>query len=192
MLPFMVPYLTLDPDNSRVSIVSVHVQYPALVLHIFFAFIAMVAGFVQFIGRIRERRPRIHRIMGLVYVGSVFLSGLLALVIVPYIAVFTKSVSFLVLTALWLFTTWKGYWAAVRGKIARHRIWMIRSFGMTLVAVCARLLVPVLLLAYCLLNGFELPAGREGMIEDVLRVNVWTAIILDIVIVEWIILSRNT
>ncbi|MBM7652434.1 hypothetical protein [Neobacillus cucumis] len=44
---------------------------------------------------------------------------------------------------------------------------MIRSFGVTLVAVSARLMVPVLLLVYYILNGFSLPAGREKMVEEV-------------------------
>ncbi|WP_308637208.1 DUF2306 domain-containing protein [Paenibacillus silvisoli] len=191
MLPFMYPYLTFDPDSSRVSIASVQVQYPALVLHIIFAFIAMVAGFVQFIGRIRGHRSRIHRIVGRVYVGSIFVSGLLVFVIVPYIETFTSAVSFLLLASLWLFTTWKGFRAAMQGKAGEHRVWMIRSFGITLVAVCARVIVPALLLVYGVLHGFELPGGREGMIEDILRVNIWTALVLDVVIVEWVVLSKN-
>nr|WP_240548376.1 DUF2306 domain-containing protein [Paenibacillus lignilyticus] len=191
MIPFMLPYMTFDPDNSRVSISSVSIQYPALVAHISFAFVALLTGWSQFVGYIRKRYPRVHRLLGRAYVGSVFLSGILSLVVILYVEEFTKAVSFLVLTGLWLFTSWKGYRTAVHRRFDEHRKWMIRSYGITLVAVCARLAVPLLLLTYGLLNGFSLPAGREGMIEEILKVNIWTAIIIDLVIVEWVILTKQ-
>ncbi|SFT26774.1 DUF2306 domain-containing protein [Paenibacillus sp. BC26] len=191
MIPFMLPYMTFDPDNSRVGISSVSIQYPALVAHISFAFVALLTGWSQFVGYIRKRYPRVHRLLGRAYVRSVFLSGILSLVVILYVEDFTKAVSFLVLTGLWLFTSWKGYRTAVHRRFDEHRKWMIRSYGITLVAVCARLAVPLLLLTYGLLNGFSLPAGREGMIEEILKVNIWTAIIIDLVIVEWVILTKQ-
>jgi uncharacterized membrane protein len=148
MIPFIAPYLTLDSADSRISITSATVQYPVLVVHIVFAFIALIAGFLQFVDRIRLNRPKIHHYMGRVYVSSVFISGLLALVLVFYIEVFTKAVSFLALAVFWMFTSWKGYRAAVQKDFKEHRIWMIRSFSFTLVAVSGRLLVPVLLLTF--------------------------------------------
>ena len=177
MIPFMAPYLTMNPANSRIAITSVSMEFPALVAHIIFAFIALIAGFLQFSERLRQARPKVHRYIGRVYVGSVLLSGLLALVTIFYVQEFTKAVSFLVLTILWMFTCWKGYRTAVRKRFAEHRIWMIRSFGFTLVAVCSRLLVPVLLLTYAVLNRFSLPGGRERMIEEVLNVNIWVGIV---------------
>jgi hypothetical protein len=47
------------------------------------------------------------------------------------------------------------------------------------------------MLAFAALHGFALPGGREGMIEDVLNVNVWVGLLLNIVIVEWRILRRR-
>ncbi|SDX57678.1 DUF2306 domain-containing protein [Paenibacillus sp. CF384] len=191
MIPFMFPYLTFNSDNSRVSISSKAIQYPALVAHICFAFVALLTGWSQFAQQIRRKYPRVHRQLGRVYVGSVFLSGMLSLVVILYVEDFTKAVSFLVLTGLWLFTSWKGYRTAVHRKFDEHRMWMIRSYGVTLVAVCARLAVPILLLTYGVLNGFSLPEGREGMIEEVLNVNIWTAIVIDLVLVEWVILTKR-
>jgi uncharacterized membrane protein len=190
MIPFTAPYLTLDPVNSRISITSATVQYPVLVAHIVLAFIALVAGFLQFIDRIRLNHPKMHRYLGRVYVGSVFISGLLALVLVFYIEDFTKAVSFLVLAIFWMFTSWKGYRTAVQKDFKEHRIWMIRSFSLTLVAVSGRLIVPVLLLTYYVLNDFSLPGGREKMVEEVLNVNIWVGIVLNFMIVEWIVLRK--
>lgn len=190
MIPFMAPYMTLNPDSSRIEITSRTVQFPALVLHIGFAFVAMVSGFVQFIGVIRQRHPKVHRYMGRVYVASVFISGLLALVVIGYVEDFSKAVSFLALTLLWLITCWKGYRTAVHRRFVDHRIWMIRSFGITLVAVCARLMVPVLFLTYYVLNGLSIPGGKDMMIERVLNVNIWAGLVVELVLVEWLIVSR--
>jgi uncharacterized membrane protein len=190
MVPFIVPYLTLDPANSRISITSATVQYPALVAHIILAFIALITGFLQFVDRIRLNRSKIHRYIGRVYVSSVFISGLLALVLVFFIEDFAKAVSFLVLAIFWMFTSWKGYRTAVKKDFKEHRIWMIRSFSFTLVAVSGRLIVPVLLLTYYVLNDFSLPGGREKMVEEVLNVNIWVGIVLNFMIVEWIILRK--
>lgn len=191
MIPFMVPYMTLDPADSRVVLASPALQYPVLVAHIGFAFVALVSGFLQFVDRIRLNHPRLHRYVGKVYVCCVGASGILALVLVGYVEHFAKAVSFLTLTLLWLATSWRGYRSAVRGDYRAHRIWMIRSFGFTLVAVSARLLVPLLLLIYAALHRFTLPGGREWMVQEVLNVNIWVGLVLNMGIVEWVILSRE-
>ncbi len=191
IIPFVAPYLTLDPANSRVPINSTAIQFPLLVAHIVFACVALISGFFQFIERIRIHKPKIHRYLGRIYVSSVFISGLLALAVVFYIENFTKTTAFLALSLTWLFTTWKGYRAAVRTSFDEHRKWMIRSFGVTLVAVSGRILVPVLFLTYYILNGFSLPGGREKMIEDVLNINIWVGLVLNLIIVEWVILKSK-
>ncbi|MFC0332397.1 DUF2306 domain-containing protein [Paenibacillus sepulcri] len=120
MIPFMTPYLTLNPANSRISITSGTVQYPVLVAHIAFACIALIAGYLQFADRIRLHRPKLHRYAGRVYVGSVLISRLLALVLVFYVGDFTIAVSFLVLSILWMLTCWRGYRTAVQHKFDEH------------------------------------------------------------------------
>ena len=137
------------------------------------------------------KNPKVHRYVGRIYVVSVFISGILALAVVFYIENFTKATAFL-LAILWLFTCWKGYRTAVNGQFHAHRIWMMRSFGITLVAVSARVLVPVLLITYYTFNGFMLPEGRDKMIEEVLNVNIWAGLVLNFVIVEWMILNKKT
>lgn len=190
MLPFMYPYLTLDPAKSRVAITSTTIQYPVLVTHIALAFIALVTGFLQFVDRIRLKNPRLHRNIGRTYVVSVFISGLLAFVLYFYDENFTKALAFLVLAIAWLFTTLKAYRKAIQRHYDEHRKWMIRSFALTLVAVSARILVPVILFSYVIFHGFTLPGGRMQMIEEALKVNIWVGLILNITIVEWIILKR--
>ena len=190
IIPFMIPYLTFDPAGSRVAIISTTIQYPVLVAHIIFAFIALITGFLQFFEGIRQKHPKVHRYFGRIYIGSAFISGLLSFGVVFYVEDFTKAVSFLVLAFLWLFTGWKGYRSAVKRKFKDHQIWMIRSFAITLVAVTGRIVVPFLLLAYYTFHGFTLTAGREQMVAEVLNVNIWVGIVLNIVIVEWVIRKK--
>lgn len=189
MIGFSAPYSTFDPANSRIDVRPGSLHFPILATHILFAFAALVTGFAQFIARIRTQRPKLHRALGLIYVLSVTVSGLLALPLVGYMDDFAKATGFIALSLVWLFATWKGYRAAVRRDFAGHRVWMIRSFGITLVAVSGRVLVPVLLLTYAVLHGFTLPAGRERMVEDVLNVNIWAGLIVNVVLVEWAVLE---
>ncbi|AZN43736.1 DUF2306 domain-containing protein [Paenibacillus albus] len=190
MTPFVLPYLNVDPANSRITITSNTIQYPLLLTHILFACAALITGFLQFVTRIRIQHPKIHRYLGRVYVMSVFISGLLALPLIFYMENFTKSLAFLTLSIVWLVTCWNGYRAAVKGRLPEHRVWMVRSFGITLVAVSARLLMPVLLLSYYILSGFSLPGGRAQMVEETLNVNIWVGLLLNFVIIEWIIVKK--
>ncbi|MEH6939590.1 DUF2306 domain-containing protein [Bacillus sp. JJ664] len=191
MIPFIGPYLTINPTNSRIQIESSSIQYPALILHIFFATIALLTGFLQFNARLRKEKPQLHRLVGKAYISSVLLSGLLAFVIILYIDHFAKATSFISLTIIWLFATIKGYVTARQRNFSEHRKWMIRSFGVTLVAVSGRLTVPILLLTYYLLNGFSLPGGRAQMVEEVLNVNIWVGFIINVIIIEWVILTKK-
>lgn len=191
IIPFMAPYFLIDPEKSRIQISSTSIQYPALITHIFFAFIALIAGFLQFVKKIRTRDPRIHRIIGKIYYASVFISGILSLIVIFYIENFSKVLSFLALAILWIFTTIKGIHSVKKKNYIAHQIWMTRSFGITLVAVSGRVLVPLILLAYFLLNGLHVPGGRERMVEEALNVNIWVGLLINLIIIEWIILKRK-
>lgn len=190
MVPFVAPYLTLNPSNSRVATSST-IQYLLLITHILFACVALITGFFQFIDRIQIESPKVHRYSGKVYVMSVLISGVIGLVYVFYIKNFSKAISFLVLSLLWVFTCWKGYRAAVKGNFDDHRKWMIRNFGVTLIAVSGRLVMPLLLLAYYVLNGFSIPGGRVEMVEEALNINIWVGIVVNFMIVDWIILKSK-
>jgi uncharacterized membrane protein len=188
MLPFIIPYLSLNPANSRIVISSRALQYPALVIHIMVALLALVTGFLQFHKKLRKNKPSLHVLLGKVYVCSIFISGGFALILIGYEPDYGRALSFLFLDLMWLFTTVKGFRAAINKDFEAHKKWMIRSFAMTLTAVSARAFVPLLILIYLLLHRFSLPDGRMGMIEEVLDNNIWAALILNFIIVEWYLL----
>ncbi|SDO02811.1 Predicted membrane protein [Paenibacillus sp. yr247] len=185
------PYVTLNPANSRVTLnTAFSLHYTVLVLHIGFALVALVSGLFQFHERFRASYPAWHRALGRIYVISVMLSGLLGLVLTFYSESFTKAMAFLTLSLLWLFTSWKGFRFAVKRQFHEHRIWMIRSYAITLVATSARLIVPVCILLYLGMHGFHLPeGGREQMIANILEVNIWIGLLINLFIVEWFLLK---
>ncbi|SEN67102.1 DUF2306 domain-containing protein [Lihuaxuella thermophila] len=187
------PYVTLDPSKSRIQLnPSFSLHYPLLVTHIFLAFIALITGFVQLIERVRIQYPHMHRSLGRIYFVSVFLSGMIALVITIYADSFVKAMAFLTLGLLWLFTGWKGYRLILKKRYEEHRIWMIRNYAVTLAAITARLIVPVCILAYVSFHGFTLAGGREQMISTILEVNIWIGLLLNLLFAEWLILKKQT
>ncbi len=187
----LFPYVTLNPADSRVKLnTAFSLHYTVLVLHIGFAFVALVSGLFQFHKRFRINYPAWHRALGRVYVVSVMLGGLLGLVMTLYIESFTKAMAFLALSLLWLFTTWKGFRYAVKKQFDEHPVWMIRSYAITLVATSARLIVPICILLYIAKMGFHLPAGgREQMVADILEINIWIGLLINLMVVEWFLLK---
>ncbi|UKS25809.1 DUF2306 domain-containing protein [Paenibacillus sp. HWE-109] len=185
------PYLSLDPARSRVTLdASFSLHYTVLVVHIGFALVALISGLFQFHQRFRVRYPQWHRALGRIYVASIMLSGLLGLVMTLYIDSFTKAMAFLTLSLLWLVTTWKAFRFAVNKQFREHRIWMIRSYAVTLVATSARLIVPICILLYLAMHGFHLPAGgREQMVAEILEVNIWIGLLVNLIVVEWFLLK---
>lgn len=184
------PYVSLNTANSRLTLdTSFPLHYTVLTLHIALALVALISGLFQFHARFRASYPAWHRILGRIYVISVMASGVLGLVLTFYAENFTKSMAFLALSVLWLITTWNGFRYAVKGKLPQHRIWMIRSYAVTLVAISSRLIVPVCILLYLAFHGFKLPeGGREQMVTDILNINVWIGLLLNLLVVEWYVL----
>lgn len=152
------PYLTLDIDNSRLDVTG-GAHYALFVAHIFTAFIALVLGPLQFIPAIRGRR-RIHRTIGRLYL----LAGVLpaAITAAPVALLSGRIITQIGLTTaaiLWLITGALAYRAARRHDYLRHQNWMMRSYALTFLAVTARVLVPLLLLAQ---TPFTASSGSIG------------------------------
>lgn len=187
------PYITLNPANSRVTLdVNFPLHYMVLTSHISLALVALISGLFQFQARFRTNYPALHRALGRIYVFSIMLSGCLGLVLSFYAENFTKAMAFLVLSVLWLITTWNGFRFAVKGQLAQHRIWMMRSYAITLVAVSARVIVPICILLYLAMHGFHLPeGGRAQMVAEILNINVWFSLIINLVVVEWHLLRSK-
>ena len=112
--------------------------------HVVLAPIALALVPFQLWQGFRNKRPKLHRLMGRVYGIAVILSGMGGL----WLAMTTNAGpvaawGFGLLAVAWLGTTSFGISFAMRGDYERHRRWMIRSVALTLAAVTLRLYLPL-------------------------------------------------
>ena len=138
-------YLSFDPDvyfpEQREPYLRVEVF---LGVHVLSGSVALLVGPFQFVGRIRRRFLRVHRLLGTAYVASATALGLTGLVLAP--TAYTGLVAVLGFTFLdlaMLFTTWTAVRMVVARRIEEHRRWMIRSFSLILAGVMLRVLLPL-------------------------------------------------
>jgi hypothetical protein len=133
----------LLPFELRVNLLH---NPPAFVLHTTFGGLALLLAPWQFVSRLRQRWPRLHRWIGRVYVGCCLISGLATYpVAFGTIAGPIATAGFSLMATAWLVTTAVAFGAAWRRKFAAHRRWMVRSFALSLSAVTLRvvLLIPI-------------------------------------------------
>jgi len=118
----------------------------AVLVHIGASAVAMALGPFQFISRLRNRRPAIHRFMGRLYLIGVLAGGAAGFVMatVSQLGMVTH-VGFGLLAVCWIFTGVRAYQRIRAGDDVAHRRWMIRNFSLTLAAVTLRIYIPVFL-----------------------------------------------
>lgn len=161
---------------------------PLLVVHIFLGTVAVLLGMFQFSSRIRTERPRIHRTLGRIYIGSVMTSGVIALFLALFTVSFNEQISFLTLDVLWLFSGWKAFRAIRRGNVTEHRTWIVRNYALTLAAIFARLVVPFLTLVL-LLKGAS-PGSFAALLQESLGTGVWLTIVINLALADWLVNRR--
>ena len=113
--------------------------------HITFGGVALLTGWSQFSTKWRNRRLKLHRRLGRVYLISVTISSIAGL----YIAFFATggiicSTGFGTLALLWLGTAIQAYVSIRKRDIDRHRDWMIANYSLTFAAVTLRIWLPIL------------------------------------------------
>jgi hypothetical protein len=133
-----------------------HVPFPAaldnfserrigLSLHALGGAIALLAGPLQFVPRLRESNWNRHRLLGWIYCGAVLLGWCASLWIAPHSQTgWIASAGFLALGAGWIVTTGLALRFILRGDAMRHRRWMIRSFALTAAAITLRMYLPLI------------------------------------------------
>lgn len=180
---FVPPYLaggTTVPNLDRIT----PGYYTSLVIHAVPAGLALIIGPWQFVPRLRTRFPRLHRVLGRVYLLSVIAASLAAV----YSSVVTKSgfplqVAFFVLIVAWLFTAGKAYSTIRRGEVQLHRIWLIRNYALTFAAVTLRLYQVPLLVLMDSVTWLEY--------RDVYTVSAWLSLLGNVLVAEYFIVQRT-
>ena len=122
--------------------------HPWLFIHTISAVIALLVGPLQFVRRIRSRRPAVHRATGLIYIAACAVAGPSGFVLaVGTSAGPVAGVGFALQALLLPVFTWLGFRAAMQRRFGDHREWMLRSWALISAAITLRLLLPASMIA---------------------------------------------
>ena len=147
--------------------------------HIYFGGIALLIGWLQFSAKLRRNQIQLHRVVGMVYFVSVFLSGISGLYIAFYATSgWVAATGFSFLAVFWLLSSGLGFSAIKRGEVVPHQRWLTRSYGLTFAAVTLRIWLPLM-------------TGALGMgFDEAYRIVAWLCWVPNLLVVEWLILPR--
>lgn len=149
MLQLTLPYVSLKSDvdflATKQNIIHIKQWRYAFYTHVFFSILTLIAGLTQFSNYILKRIPRVHRMMGYIYVVDVVaIAGPSGLIMGIYSnGDWFAALSFVILSVLWIIITLIALFKVYKKQYIDHRTWMIRSYALTLSAVTLRLLAIV-------------------------------------------------
>ncbi|MFL6846594.1 MAG: DUF2306 domain-containing protein [Allosphingosinicella sp.] len=130
---------------------------PFLIAHVVGGVIALLLGPLQFVRRLRTRRPALHRATGLAYVAACAIAAPAGFMLALGTTAGPVAATGFAIPALLLpvFTA-LGLAAALDRRFHDHRAWMLRSYALIATAITLRLMLP----ASALLGFDFLPAYR--------------------------------
>jgi hypothetical protein len=110
-------------------------------VHVFTSCLVLIAGFTQFNPWLLRRHPRVHRLMGWVYLVTVVgISGPASFMMAWHAnGGLPARTSFTLLSFLWMLFTLLAGWKAVKKDFTSHGAFMFRSYALTLSAITLRL-----------------------------------------------------
>lgn len=144
LLQLSLPYTALRPGidflKTKVNVYHILPWRWSFYTHVFTALPALLAGFTQFSPWLLRRYPKVHRVVGYVYVVDVLLiTGPAALIMSWYAnGGLLGQVSFLLQSICWLLFTFLSVKAVWKRRFLHHGNWMLRSYAITLGAVMLR------------------------------------------------------
>ncbi len=188
MFAIVAPYSSgrLDIDfllTKQEIIHLLHYQW-AFYLHIFSSLFILAAGVVQFSRWVRERFLNLHRWVGRVYILLILVISAPAALVMSFYGnggAFAQM-SFVILSLLWWWFTYKAFATVRKGDIRSHQKFMIRSYALTLSAISLRI-SQMLLSEHTLLEP-----------ETIYLTISWSSWVGNLLVAEWIIriwISRN-
>lgn len=192
----VAPYVTLNSANFNNATTryatEIPIRYVSLFIHAFSSGIALLLGPFQFLNRLRQRRPVLHRWLGRIYLTGILVGGLSAFVIAPgIISGLVGQVGLSLLGVLWLWTGWNAYSTIRAGQVTLHREWMIRNFGLTFAAVTLRLWLGILIGTQVPLLDVKYGGDFDALFVEAYRVVMWLCWVPNLIIAEWIIQRRR-
>jgi hypothetical protein len=145
LLLLSLPYLEMRRgiDFLKTKQLIYHIKHwrSSFYIHVFTSILVITSGLFQFSKTILNNYPKIHRVSGSIYlVTTLLISGPAALVMSFYAnGSYPAQTSFVILSILWLGTTFLAYYYVRKKDYEKHGKWMVRSYALTLSAVSLRL-----------------------------------------------------
>jgi uncharacterized membrane protein len=108
-----------------------------LIPHTLSGMIALLSGPIQFSSRFRRRHLKFHRVLGRIYVVSVFIGAATGVALANGRPGFPGTS---MQAAAWIVCTTAAFLTARNRQIVQHRQWMARSYAVTFTFVSSRVL----------------------------------------------------
>ncbi len=138
--------------------------YGLMLAHGVFGALALTLGVFQFSNRLRSRYLTLHRTLGRIYIGAVFIAAPVAIPVSIILGPPTLVMATVVQASGWMLCTAVALYAVRRHDIQMHRQWMIRSYPFAVVFVFVRAVLAIPAVARL---------GEIGLVSTV-----WTCIAL--------------
>jgi len=181
MLRIILLYIPIQNDVAFLQLKQSYIHITewriAFFVHVFSSLLALLAGFTQFSKWLLKHKPRLHRTIGYSYVLNILMVTGPAGLLMSFYANggITSRIAFVLLSVLWIGFTAIALYKAIKKDFKAHRIFMIRSYALTLSAITLR--IWKVLLA----NYTDIPP------MDRYRIIAWLGWVLNLLIAEWII-----
>jgi len=136
---FSIPAILTRPVAAPVLPSLPEVNSAILIFHAFTAIPPLATGILLFSKRLRNKSLKLHRWAGTIYCLCIWASATTGILLAmantrgP-----VAQAGFGLLGFAWFATTWYAYKFGRMRNIALHRIWMIRSYALTLAVVSVR------------------------------------------------------
>lgn len=151
--------------EARSEVLEQAIYYFSFYTHIFFSPLALIIGPFQFSKEFRNKYLNTHRLLGKIYVLCCLVGAITGFAIAFYtFGGWVSTIGFSLLGIFWFYTTLKA-WMRIRQKnIEAHRLWMLRSYALTMAAVTLRLWLPTLegLIGFDFITSYQIIAWLVG------------------------------
>ena len=179
-----VPYFSFSKNFSFIEERSLlfenGVYHSSFYIHIFAGAFCILTALVQFSRIVLKKAKAIHRWSGRVYVFVVLFLGAPTGLYLSFFAkgsIWERSL-FMFMASFWFISTFYGLTTILKKNVLAHKVWMIRSYAMTMTAVTFRVYhIVFYLLGWDHLKNYEL--------------SLWISVLGNMLIAEWIIYRKS-
>jgi len=145
MLRTIVGYTVFRDNVQFLVLKQAYIHNPvwkaAFYIHVFSAVVALLAGFTQFSTQLLREHPKLHRVIGKIYVANILVINFPVGLIMGIYANggLPGKTAFLLLDVLWFYFSLKAYTSARNRRFVDHKNYMIRSYALTFSAFTLRM-----------------------------------------------------